>query len=133
MLVVRLRGLAEDMCDRRGVPSSRSRKTSLLADFAEQVGRSLVGVDLSLPDILSYALSADRAFFAKIEAHFDPLPYLGVFPTACYLEPRLLDLRSLPEQVRPALQEVNAPPQHGSTADVLAYLRQWDAACRLLL
>ena len=114
--------------------SSRSRKTSLLADFAEQVSLSTFGTDVSLPDILSsYALSADRAIFSKTVAHFDPLPYLGVFSAACFLEPRLLDLRTLPESVRPAVQEVKAPPQRGATADVLAYLRQWDAAGRLLL
>ena len=67
-----------------------------------------------------------RATFAKTRANFDPRPHLSVFAAACFEEPRLLEGRL------PPCDAVAAPPQRGRTANILAFLRQWDDHGRLL-
>ncbi len=100
----------------------------------------------TLPPPVAAASSAFRnAVFMKGSSSFDPCPFLQPLSAACYLEPRLLTIPPLC-RLHPALQrefwghsfydDAHVPQglfQHGSDADLIPFLRQWDSKRKLLL
>ena len=137
-MVAHLRGLADLYLDPAAPLSDRVFRSELI--FGESVriarARAPLGASCGMASDVAHGprrLDPDRATFAKTQADFDPVPYLGVFSAACYLDPELLDRRRLPTGILPPIVPIPSGLQRGVKADILGYLRQWDAHGRLHL
>ncbi len=144
-VALRLRGsIRSFICSPQGVDSQYPKLDALDEALAE-ARASAPGSSITP---LSSLAGSDftKATFMKSVSNFDCTKYLDAFSAVCFLQPSLLqppdsgrvhpEVLAIPE-VQAALSTVAKKPrglfQHGSSAGVLSYLRQWDQHRRLLL
>ena len=103
-------------------------KAEALWNYVQDVQRADLEATVRPPPALCVReFKASRAGYLKTDLHFDPTPWLRVFPAAAYVEPSLL----LREPLVPPSQTFAT--QQGAVAEVVAYTKQWDKFGKLQL
>jgi hypothetical protein len=130
----------------RGPLSSGARglmRMQVLSEYVEAAGAAEVGTSLRPPPALALQpFDAARAKFAKASTEFDCTSFMPMFTSACYVEPRLLELRAAPLQIetgewrRPispwdndtelvTIGKVPPPPRFRRDDELLKYAQSW--------